>query len=57
MNLSVVVSINYMNRPFYLHLSIDDIDTLMWKQDGLYHNGQKAPVDKKTPFIIRKKAD
>ena len=50
-------TINYMNRPFYLHLSIDDIDTLMWKQDGLYHNGQKAPVDKKTPFIIRKKAD
>mgnify|MGYP000182747012 CR=1 FL=1 len=49
-------SITYMNKPFYLHLSIDDVDTLMWKQDGLYHNGQKAPVDE-SPFIIRKKAD
>ena len=50
-------TINYINTSFYLHLSPNDIDTLMWKKDGLYHNGQKAPVDKKTPFIILKKAD
>ena len=49
-------AIKYANKPFYLYLSPNDIDTLMWKQDGLYHNGQKAPVDE-SPFIILKKAD
>ena len=36
----------YANKPLYLHLSNEDIDTLMWKSEEkqLYHNGK--PINK-----------
>ena len=37
----------YADRPFYLVLSNEDTDTLMWNstEEWLYHNGEKAWLD------------
>ena len=50
----------YADKPFYLVLSEEDTDTLMWKLDEnrLYHNGKKAPIDDGSyggsPFMLVK---
>ncbi|WP_375561591.1 hypothetical protein ACE193_03300 [Bernardetia sp. OM2101] len=49
-------SIKYTNQPFYLVLSPDDTDTLLWDGTKLYHNGNPAPKDS-SPFMIRKKGN
>ena len=55
-------SIKYENKPFYLHLSPEDLDTLLLKRTfseqaaeavyTLYHNGEISPI-----FLIRKQVD
>ncbi len=52
----------YVDKPFYLILSEEDTDTLMWKSDEerLYHNGKVAPIDDGSyggsPFMLIKQS-